>query len=148
MPVRYRRSHRGPDQGRGRFHQVGMGPGSSAPPGLPVSACADYAIVDCAEVARKYNIPIIADGGIKYSGDIARLLPPVLMCHAGQSLCRNGEPRYRHITGPQLQDLPWALGAMTAAVTAISRKAIRSWFQKELRASALSRLCQTPYSSW
>ncbi|VTZ28517.1 IMP dehydrogenase (fragment) [Methylocella tundrae] len=28
--------------------------------------------MDCAEVARGQNIPIIADGGIKYSGDLAK----------------------------------------------------------------------------
>lgn len=30
------------------------------------------AIFDCANAARKYDIPIIADGGIQYSGDIAK----------------------------------------------------------------------------
>jgi IMP dehydrogenase len=30
------------------------------------------AIMDCAEEARKDGIPIIADGGIKYSGDITK----------------------------------------------------------------------------
>ena len=30
------------------------------------------AIYDCAEVAAKYGIPIIGDGGIKYSGDIVK----------------------------------------------------------------------------
>jgi IMP dehydrogenase len=32
------------------------------------------AIVDCAEHARQHNVPIIADGGIKYSGDIVKAL--------------------------------------------------------------------------
>ena len=32
------------------------------------------AIYDCARVAREYNIPIIADGGIQYSGDIAKAI--------------------------------------------------------------------------
>ena len=32
------------------------------------------AILDCAEIAIKKNIPVIADGGIKYSGDIAKAL--------------------------------------------------------------------------
>ena len=27
------------------------------------------AVMDCYEVAKRYGIPIIADGGIKYSGD-------------------------------------------------------------------------------
>jgi len=32
------------------------------------------AVADCAEAARPYGIPIIADGGIKYSGDIVKAL--------------------------------------------------------------------------
>ncbi len=32
------------------------------------------AVYDCARVAREYNIPIIADGGIQYSGDIAKAI--------------------------------------------------------------------------
>lgn len=32
------------------------------------------AISDCANEAKKYDIPVIADGGIKYSGDIAKAL--------------------------------------------------------------------------
>lgn len=57
--------------------KVGIGPGSIcttrvvAGIGVPQIT----AVVDCAEAARKYdNIPIIADGGIKYSGDIAKAI--------------------------------------------------------------------------
>jgi IMP dehydrogenase len=32
------------------------------------------AIYDCARVARRYNVPIIGDGGIQYSGDIAKAI--------------------------------------------------------------------------
>ena len=32
------------------------------------------AIMDCASEAKKHNIPIIADGGIKYSGDVAKAI--------------------------------------------------------------------------
>lgn len=56
--------------------KVGMGPGSIcttrvvAGIGVPQIT----AILDCAEEAKKYNIPIIADGGIKYSGDIVKAI--------------------------------------------------------------------------
>ena len=30
--------------------------------------------MDCAEVGKKYGVPVIADGGIKYSGDIVKAL--------------------------------------------------------------------------
>ncbi|NLW22862.1 MAG: IMP dehydrogenase [Tissierellia bacterium] len=32
------------------------------------------AIIECAKAAKEYNIPVIADGGIKYSGDITKAL--------------------------------------------------------------------------
>jgi IMP dehydrogenase len=32
------------------------------------------AVIDCAQVAKKYNIPVISDGGIKYSGDIVKAI--------------------------------------------------------------------------
>ena len=32
------------------------------------------AVYDCAEAAKPYGIPVIADGGIKYSGDITKAI--------------------------------------------------------------------------
>jgi IMP dehydrogenase len=56
--------------------KVGVGPGSIcttrvvAGVGVPQMT----AIMDCAEEAQKHDIPIIADGGVKYSGDITKAL--------------------------------------------------------------------------
>ncbi|WP_308748823.1 IMP dehydrogenase [uncultured Anaerococcus sp.] len=56
--------------------KVGIGPGSICTTrvvtgvGVPQIS----AIVDCVEVAKEYGIPVIADGGIKYSGDITKAL--------------------------------------------------------------------------
>jgi len=56
--------------------KVGVGPGSIcttrvvAGIGVPQMT----AIMDCAEEAAKWNIPIVADGGIKYSGDVTKAL--------------------------------------------------------------------------
>ena len=56
--------------------KVGIGPGSIcttrivAGIGVPQLT----AIMDVAKVAKKYNIPVIADGGIRYSGDIVKAL--------------------------------------------------------------------------
>ncbi|WP_204469277.1 IMP dehydrogenase [Shouchella xiaoxiensis] len=56
--------------------KVGIGPGSIcttrivAGIGVPQIT----AVYDCATEARKHDIPIIADGGIKYSGDITKAL--------------------------------------------------------------------------
>ncbi|BAB03739.1 IMP dehydrogenase [Halalkalibacterium halodurans] len=56
--------------------KVGIGPGSIcttrivAGIGVPQIT----AVYDCANEARKHGVPIIADGGIKYSGDIVKAL--------------------------------------------------------------------------
>ena len=56
--------------------KVGIGPGSIcttrivAGVGVPQISAID----ECAAEAKKYGVPVIADGGIKYSGDIAKAL--------------------------------------------------------------------------
>ena len=56
--------------------KVGIGPGSIcttrivAGIGVPQIT----AVMDCYEAAKEYDIPIIADGGIKYSGDITKAI--------------------------------------------------------------------------
>jgi IMP dehydrogenase len=56
--------------------KVGIGPGSIcttrvvAGVGVPQVT----AVYDCATEAKKYGVPIIADGGIKYSGDIVKAI--------------------------------------------------------------------------
>ncbi|MFQ6002225.1 MAG: IMP dehydrogenase [Candidatus Zixiibacteriota bacterium] len=56
--------------------KVGVGPGSICTTRVVIGAGVPQltAILDCAEVAREHNIPIIADGGIRYSGDITKAL--------------------------------------------------------------------------
>ena len=66
--------------------KVGIGPGSIcttrvvAGIGVPQIT----AVMDCYEVAKEYGIPIIADGGIKYSGDVTKALA------AGGNVCMMG----------------------------------------------------------
>ena len=66
--------------------KVGIGPGSIcttrvvAGIGVPQVT----AIMDCYEAAREHNVPIIADGGIKYSGDITKAIA------AGGDVCMMG----------------------------------------------------------
>jgi IMP dehydrogenase len=56
--------------------KVGVGPGSIcttrvvAGVGVPQMT----AVMNCAEEAMKFDVPIVADGGIKYSGDITKAL--------------------------------------------------------------------------
>mgnify|MGYP000559208639 CR=1 FL=1 len=66
--------------------KVGIGPGSIcttrvvAGIGVPQIT----AIMDCYAAAKEYGIPIIADGGIKYSGDMTKALA------AGANVCMMG----------------------------------------------------------
>lgn len=66
--------------------KVGIGPGSIcttrvvAGIGVPQVT----AIMDCYEAAKEYGVPIIADGGIKFSGDIVKAIA------AGGSVCMMG----------------------------------------------------------
>ena len=52
--------------------KVGQGPGSACTTRIVAGVgCPQVtAIFNCAQVAAKYNVPICADGGIKYSGDL------------------------------------------------------------------------------
>lgn len=66
--------------------KVGIGPGSIcttriiAGIGVPQIT----AVYECAQVAQRFGIPIIADGGIKYSGDMAKAIA------AGGNVCMIG----------------------------------------------------------
>ncbi len=66
--------------------KVGIGPGSIcttrvvAGVGVPQLT----AVMDCVEEGRKYGVPVIADGGLKYSGDIVKALA------AGAQVCMMG----------------------------------------------------------
>lgn len=66
--------------------KVGIGPGSICTTrvvsGIGVPQIS--AIMDCYEVAKEYGIPVIADGGIKYSGDITKAIA------AGANVCMMG----------------------------------------------------------
>ena len=71
--------------------KVGIGPGSIcttrvvAGIGVPQVS----AIMDCYAVAKEYGIPVIADGGIKYSGDMTKSTCCRSKClHDGFYVCR------------------------------------------------------------
>jgi IMP dehydrogenase len=56
--------------------KIGIGPGSICTTRVVTGVGVPQitAIHDCAAEAKKYNIPIVADGGIKYSGDIPKAI--------------------------------------------------------------------------
>ena len=73
--------------------KVGIGPGSIcttrivAGVGVPQISAID----ECAAAGKKYGVPIIADGGIKYSGDIAKALAVGASCIMAGSLLAGTE---------------------------------------------------------
>ena len=56
--------------------KVGVGPGSACTTRIVTGSGYPQlsAIIKCAEEADKYNIPIIADGGIRFPGDITKAI--------------------------------------------------------------------------
>jgi IMP dehydrogenase len=62
--------------------KVGIGPGSICTTRIVAGAGVPQltAIINCYQVTSKYNIPLIADGGIKYSGDITKALAAGAHC--------------------------------------------------------------------
>ncbi len=92
--------------------KVGIGPGSicttriTAGSGFPQLS----AIIDCFEEAEKYHVPIIADGGIRFSGDITKAIAAgasTVMLGSllagtdespGQALIKNGK-KYKVVRG-------------------------------------------------
>jgi len=56
--------------------KVGIGPGSICTTRIVAGAGVPQitAIMNCYKVAKRYKVPLIADGGIKYSGDITKAL--------------------------------------------------------------------------
>ncbi|MBC8413559.1 MAG: IMP dehydrogenase [Nitrospira sp.] len=62
--------------------KVGVGPGSICTTRIVAGAGVPQitAIKDCAEVGDAYGIPIIADGGIKYSGEVTKALAAGASC--------------------------------------------------------------------
>lgn len=73
--------------------KVGIGPGSIcttrivAGVGIPQISAID----ECAQAAKKYGVPIIADGGIKYSGDLSKALAVGASCIMAGSLLAGTE---------------------------------------------------------
>ena len=66
--------------------KVGIGPGSICTTRVVAGIGGPQitAIMDCFAVAKEYGIPVIADGGIKYSGDMTKAIA------AGANVCMMG----------------------------------------------------------
>ena len=129
--------------------KVGIGPGSIcttrvvAGIGVPQIT----AVMDCYAVAKEYGIPIIADGGIKYSGDVTKALA------AGGNVCMMGSMFAGCDESPgdfelyQGRKYKVFLLWRTAVRTVTSSRTRRSLFRKALKDVSLTRdSLRIPYS--
>ena len=88
--------------------KVGIGPGSIcttriiAGVGVPQLT----AVMSAVEACSKFDVPVIADGGIKYSGDVAKAIASGADCVPS---CRYGRVTrgYDPVPGQILQAVPW-----------------------------------------
>jgi len=130
--------------------KVGIGPGSIcttrivAGVGVPQLT----AIMDSVEAAKKAGIPVIADGGIKYSGDLAKALAAGADCAMVGSLLAGTDETPGEVfsirAAPTRAIAAWARLApwRAARPTAISSRTSRtrsSWCRKASRARSATR---------
>jgi IMP dehydrogenase len=117
--------------------KVGIGPGSICTTriisgvGVPQLS----AIADAYSVAKKYNIPIVGDGGIKYSGDITKALAAGADCvMLGSMLAATEEAPGKIITinGKKYKQYV-GMGSMIA----MKRGSSDRYFQNNMEASKL-----------
>ncbi len=103
--------------------KVGVGPGSICTTRVIAGAGVPQltAISECAKAAKKYNIPVIADGGIKFSGDIVKAIAAGAHCWAVFLRARRKVPARRFCTKAEVTRfivawaplVQWSVGAKT-----------------------------------
>jgi IMP dehydrogenase len=113
--------------------KVGIGPGSIcttrvvAGVGVPQLT----AIMDAVEVARKSGTPVIADGGIKYSGDLAKALAAGAACAMIGSLLAGTDETPGEIFLYQGRTYKTYRGM--GSVAAMARGSADRYFQQDIR---------------
>ena len=127
--------------------KIGIGPGSIcttrvvAGIGVPQIT----AIMDAYKVAKEYNIPIIADGGIKYSGDMTKAIAAgANVCMMGSIFagCDESPGTLNYIRVENIKyTVVWVplLLWKTVLKTATSRKMLRNLFRKALKDVLLTK---------
>ena len=115
--------------------KVGIGPGSIcttrivAGVGVPQLT----AIIDACSVASKAGVPVIADGGIKYSGDMAKALAAGAECAMVGSLLAGAEETPGEVFLYQGRSYKSYRGM--GSVSAMARGSADRYFQKEVNDS-------------
>jgi IMP dehydrogenase len=113
--------------------KVGIGPGSIcttrivAGVGVPQLT----AIMDAVEAAQKTNTPVIADGGIKYSGDLAKALAAGADCAMVGSLLAGTDETPGDVFLYQGRSYKSYRGM--GSVTAMARGSADRYFQQEIK---------------
>ena len=113
--------------------KVGIGPGSIcttrivAGVGVPQLT----AIMDTVEVAKKTNTPVIADGGIKYSGDLAKAVAAGADCGMIGSLLAGTDEAPGEVFLYQGRSYKTYRGM--GSVTAMARGSADRYFQQEIK---------------
>lgn len=122
--------------------KVGIGPGSICTTRIVsgIGVPQITAIMDAYSVAKEYGVPIIADGGIKYSGDMTKALA------AGGSICMMGSifagcdeaPGTFELFQGRKYKVYRGMGSIAAmeteAKTVISSQMQRNWYRKVWKA--------------
>ncbi len=113
--------------------KVGIGPGSIcttrivAGVGVPQLT----AIMDAVEVANKTGIPVIADGGVKYSGDLAKALAAGAACGMIGSLLAGTDETPGEVFLYQGRSYKTYRGM--GSVTAMARGSADRYFQQDIK---------------
>tara|TARA_Y100001934_G_C12386067_1_gene795822 strand:+ start:3585 stop:5078 length:1494 start_codon:yes stop_codon:yes gene_type:complete len=115
--------------------KVGIGPGSIcttrvvAGVGVPQLT----ALFDCVAVAKKHKIPVIADGGIKYSGDLAKAIAAGASCAMIGSLLAGTEESPGEVF--LYQGRSYKLYRGMGSIGAMARGSADRYFQEEINNS-------------
>ena len=113
--------------------KVGIGPGSIcttrivAGVGVPQLT----AILDCVEAAAKSGVPVIADGGIKYSGDLAKAIAAGADCAMIGSLLAGTDESPGEVFLYQGRSYKSYRGM--GSVTAMARGSADRYFQQDIK---------------
>jgi len=111
--------------------KVGIGPGSICTTRIVsgVGVPQLTAIINAVNVCKKYNIPVIADGGIKYSGDIAKAIAAGADCvMAGSVLAGTNESPGENIL---YQGRSYKVYRGMGSVSAMTEGSHERYFQSE-----------------
>ena len=101
--------------------KVGVGPGSICTTRIVTGAGVPQltAIMEAAKGLKKFTVPLIADGGIRYTGDIVKAIAAGadgLLVEMHPNPCEAWCDADQALTPQELKDLMVSLGAIAGAI--------------------------------